>query len=282
MIGRDGYPPGVPCWIDTEQPDPSAAIAFYGGLFGWQFEDRIPPGAPGRYAVAQLQGLDVAAVASADPGAGPPVWNTYVWVDDVEATTSVAARAGGAVLAGALDVGPAGRMAVIADPSGAPLRLWQAGTNRGAGIVNAPGTWNWSNLHTPDVDAARAFYAAVFGWAALDVEIGGGTATMWRRPGYGDFLEVLEPGLRSRQDADGVPPGFADAIAWVMPAADGEEPRWSVTFAVDDTDAVVQRALDLGGEVRVAPFDAGPVRAADLADPQGTGFSVNSYDPSRI
>jgi predicted enzyme related to lactoylglutathione lyase len=40
---RDGYIPGVPCWIDTSQPDPKAAVSFYGGLFGWEFEDVMPP-----------------------------------------------------------------------------------------------------------------------------------------------------------------------------------------------------------------------------------------------
>jgi uncharacterized protein len=64
MFERDGYPPGVSCWIDTGRQDPERAVAFYGRLFGWAFEDRIPAGAPGRYFVAQLRGLDVAAVGS--------------------------------------------------------------------------------------------------------------------------------------------------------------------------------------------------------------------------
>src|SRR5438067_11874800 len=86
MPERDGYIPGVPCWVDTSQPDPQAAAEFYGGLFGWTFEDVMPPGAPGKYLVARLRGGDVAAV-SAQPDGAPPaaVWNTYIWVESADA-----------------------------------------------------------------------------------------------------------------------------------------------------------------------------------------------------
>ena len=75
------YPHGVTCWIDTGQPDPEAAARFYSGLFGWTLTDAVPPGAPGSYLIATLDGQDVAAIA---PGAGTPSWNTYVAVDDVD------------------------------------------------------------------------------------------------------------------------------------------------------------------------------------------------------
>src|SRR5512134_3319012 len=111
MIERDAYPPGVPCWVDTGQPDPDAAAAFYGGLLGWEFEDRMPAGAPGRYLVATLRGRDVAAVGSQMRGMPPvPAWTTYVAVDDADAAVARAAQAGGAVLAEPFDVGDAGRM----------------------------------------------------------------------------------------------------------------------------------------------------------------------------
>ena len=58
---RDGYIPGVPCAVDTSQPDPEAAVDFYGGLFGWEFEDVMPPESEGRYFIARLRGRDVAA-----------------------------------------------------------------------------------------------------------------------------------------------------------------------------------------------------------------------------
>ncbi|MDQ4096692.1 MAG: hypothetical protein M3144_02325 [Actinomycetota bacterium] len=70
-LERDGYPPGVPCWVDTAQRDPEAARDFYEAVFGWQFEDRMPTEGPGHYFVAQLRGRDVAAVGSQPPGAPP-------------------------------------------------------------------------------------------------------------------------------------------------------------------------------------------------------------------
>jgi predicted enzyme related to lactoylglutathione lyase len=92
--------PGVPCWIDTAQPDPEAAVAFYGGLFGWAFEDRMPIDAPGRYFVAQLHDRDVAAVGSQPEGhAAPPAWSTYVWVESADAAAAKAQDAGGKILA---------------------------------------------------------------------------------------------------------------------------------------------------------------------------------------
>jgi uncharacterized protein len=71
MLERDGYPPGVPCWVDTAQPDPEAAVRFYSGLFGWEFEDRMPEGSAGQYHVGQLRGRDVAGVGSQPDGMPP-------------------------------------------------------------------------------------------------------------------------------------------------------------------------------------------------------------------
>jgi predicted enzyme related to lactoylglutathione lyase len=108
--------PGVPCWIDTAQPDPEAAVAFYGGLFGWAFEDRMPIDAPGRYFVAQLHDRDVAAVGSQPEGhAAPPAWSTYVWVESADAAAAKAQDAGGEDPGTPFDVVDAGRMAALAD-----------------------------------------------------------------------------------------------------------------------------------------------------------------------
>ncbi len=76
MPERDGYIPGVPCWIDTSQSDPEAAVDFYSGLFGWEFEDVMPPESKGKYFIARLRGGDVAAVGSIPEGAPPMArWN---------------------------------------------------------------------------------------------------------------------------------------------------------------------------------------------------------------
>jgi predicted enzyme related to lactoylglutathione lyase len=272
VLGRDGYPPGVPCWIDTARQDAQTAVAFYGGLFGWRVEDRMPPGAPFRYFVAQLDGRDVAAVGERPEGT--PVWNTYVGVASADEAAVRVADAGGSVLEAPFDIPGAGRMAVFADPAGAVFCVWQAREHRGAQIVNAPGTWNFSDLNTPDPEGAKAFYGAVFGWEASTL----GEFTMWRVPGYGRFLEARDPDLRRRQADAGAPPGFEDAIGWLMAATDAQA-QWAVTFAVDDADAIADRASELGGSIEMPPFDAGPARVAVLRDPEGARFTVSRYNP---
>jgi uncharacterized protein len=285
VLERDGYPAGVPCWVDTGQPDPEAAVEFYGGLFGWEFEDRMPADSPGRYFVAQLRGRDVAAVGSQPEQAPPtPGWNTYVWVDSADDTTAKVKAAGGNALMEPFDVLDAGRMAVLTDPEGAVFCVWQAKQHKGAQLVNEPGTWNFSELNTRDPEGAKAFYGTVFGWEAETLDYGEGQTTMWRLPGYGDFLERRDPDLRRRMAADGAPEGFGDAVAWLIPMTsdqypDDVPPHWNVTFAVDDADAVADRAAKLGGQVRVPPFDAPFVRMTVVSDPQGAAFTASKYVP---
>ena len=285
MLERDGYPAGVPCWVDTGQPDPEAAVEFYGGLFGWEFEDRMPADSPGRYFVAQLRGRDVAAVGSQPEQAPPtPGWNTYVWVDSADDATAKVKAAGGNALMEPFDVLDAGRMAVLTDPEGAVFCVWQAKEHKGAQLVNEPGTWNFSELNTRDPEGAKAFYGTVFGWEAETLDYGEGQTTMWRLPGYGDFLERRDPDLRRRMAADGAPEGFEDAVAWLIPMTsdqypDDVPPHWSVTFAVADADAVADRAAKLGGQVRVPPFDAPFVRMTVVSDPQGAAFTASKYVP---
>jgi predicted enzyme related to lactoylglutathione lyase len=288
VLDRDGYPPGVPCWVDTAQPDTDAALAFYSGLFGWEFEDRMPPDAPGNYFVGRLHDRDVAAVGSQMEGAPPmPVWNTYIAVDSADDVATRVTKAGGTTLAESFDVLEAGRMAVFADPSGAVFSVWQAKEHKGAQLVNEPGSWNFSDLNTRDVERALAFYGDVFGWVAGSVEGAGMEFTFLRLPGYGDFLEKRDPDLRARQDEIGAPPGFEDVVAGMMPMTsdrfpDDVPPHWSVTFAVDDTDASAARATELGGTLIAPPLDAGPTRIAVVQDPQGAVFTVSKFDPDRL
>jgi predicted enzyme related to lactoylglutathione lyase len=274
-LRRDGFPPGVPCWVDVTVPDPPAAAAFYAGVFGWELEETVP----GRAFVGRLRGLEVAGVSSQFTGAPPaPAWNTYIAVEDADASAARVASAGGRVVVAPLDVAGAGRTAVCRDPAGALFRLWQPGTRKGAELVNAPNTWNWSNLNTADPEGAAAFYGDVFGWDAVPVDFGGYRVTMWRLPGYADFLEQFDPDLRRRHAEHDTPEGFSDAIGWLLPLGGAETPHWSVAFTVEDADAIAARAEALGGRVQVAPHDLGPgVRLAILADPQGAVFSVSTY-----
>lgn len=262
MSGSRTYPAGVPCWVDTDQPDPAAARGFYGGLFGWEFTEV----APDAYYIATLDGADVAAV-----GAGEPGWNTYVAVDSADDAAARVTSLGGSVLSGPQDAGPGGRTATCADPRGVRFRLWQPRRRPGAQVVNAPGSWNFSYLDGPA--PAQDFYEELFGWVA-DVP---GVPGMWRRPGYGEHLAAtVDPGIAERQAS--APEGFADAVAGVRPGT-GDD-GWSVAFTVADRDAALSTALDLGATVVVAPAEDEWTRTVTVRDPQGAVLTLSQFAPA--
>jgi predicted enzyme related to lactoylglutathione lyase len=247
MSDRTDYAAGVPCWVETLRPDPEPAVAFYGGLFGWTFSE----GGPREYRYALVDGLRVAGVA-----AGPLSWNTYIRVDDVTEARK-RAEAAGAMAIATIDRRPAGRLSMLADPTGAPFGIWEAGERRGAQRVNAPGTWTMSSLHTPDPERAAAFFGTVFGWRAETL----GALTMFRLPGYDG-----EPGQP-------IPP---DAVAVMARAVEGMPAHWNVNFRVADTTATVARATELGGAVMGTPVDTPGMRSAVITDPGGAVFSISS------
>jgi hypothetical protein len=279
MAERDGYIAGVPCWIDTSQPDPDAACSFYGALFGWEIEDAMPPGSPGRYFRARIRGGEVAAIGSIPEGAPrTATWNTYIWVDNADETAAKAEAAGGTVAMAPFDVMDAGRMAVLTDPDGAALCLWQPNNHKGAQVVNEHGSLNFNTLTTRDQSAAEAFYGAVFGWQTLVTPAG----VMWTLPGYGDHLEEKNPGLREQMGQMGAPEGFIDVVAALDLIAGGgsdSSAHWGVTFAVDDAAAVAAKARELGGQVVRGPVDAPWAKVAVINDPQGASFIASQFAP---
>jgi uncharacterized protein len=261
------YPHGVPSWVEAAVPDLEAAQRFYGELLGWTFERT------GGHTVARLDGRDVAGLSATSGGAS---WSTYIAVDDADAAVAAIARAGGRVLAEPADVDSAGRTATCADPAGAEFRLWQAGRRLGAQAVNGPGNWNFSDLHTPDPAGATAFYSAVFGWEVDDVGFG----RLVRAPGYGDHLaSTVDPDIRSRQDGVGAPPGFADAVAWLVPQDPGAPAHWHVMFAVADRDDAAETVWRLGGEV-TSTDDNEWTRIAEVRDPWGATFTASQFAPA--
>ncbi|MGQ0826416.1 MAG: VOC family protein [Actinomycetota bacterium] len=250
MSERNEYVPGTPSWVDLQTSDPTAAKQFYASLFGWDGYDENDMGGGASYSMATRRGRHVAAIAPLPPQPGiPPHWNTYVTVSDVDAITARAGDAGGAVVMPPMDVMDAGRMSVVADPTGATIALWQAKNHIGAGIVNEHGAFTWSELLTPDVETAAAFYGTVFGWETQ------------KFPEMGNYTVFNLGG----QGIGGAPP-MADA---------NTPPHWLVYFQVDDADATVATAKQLGASVLLEPMDIPTVgRFATLADPQGAVFSV--------
>ena len=233
---------------------------------------RTPPGT-----ASTLGGLDAVGLGESDALGGAvegPTWNTYVAVHDADAVAGRVLAAGGGVLAGPVDVGPAGRWAACVDATGVPFRLWQAGRRLGAQVVNTPGAWNFSDLHTADLEASTAFYTAVFGWSFDDL----GFATMIRQPGYGDHLEATsDPDIHTRQAASGTARlRGRDRLAGYD--GHGEQPHWHVSFTVFDRDATAAAAEQLGGSV-LSRSDSEWTREAVLRDPQGAVFTVSQFTP---
>ena len=259
MSDRGHYPAGVPCWIDTAQPNPEAALDFYGALFGWEFAGpgAMPGDPPGRYYVARVRGKDVAGIGSQLPGSPTtPGWMTYIAVKSADAAADRARGAGAAVVAGPFDAPPAGRMAVIQDPAGARLAVWEAGRRQGAQLVNEPSAWAMSLLATRDPDRAKAFYHDVFGWETDEFAPG---ASLFRLFGYVGG-EPTQPVPRD--------------VVGVMTELD-QDAAWNVDIWVTDVNATAARAAELGGGVVIAPGENPGFLNAVLTDPQGATLSVS-------
>lgn len=270
------YPQGVPSWVDVETGDIETTTAFYGGLLGWTFTEATPPDAEFRYLIAQLDGQDVAGVGgpvSSAPDSPAPGWNTYIAVDDAEDAAARIEAAGGAVVRGPADGGPGGVSVIAADPAGVQFRLWQARRRLGAQVANVPGAWNFSELRAADPSVVAPFYTEVFGWELQDA----GATTLLRQPGYGAHLrDTIDPGIYERQAAIGDDGSFADAIAWMGPAGDGERPHWHVRFTITDRDAAAAVTERLGGTVR-GRHDTDWTREATIADPHGAEFTISQF-----
>ena len=245
----DKHEHGVPSWVDLGSPDTGAAEQFYAALFGWEIEQGPPES--GGYAMAKLRGRNVAGL-SPQQNPGPPVWSTYINVDDADAVAAAVTSAGGAVVMPPMDVLDAGRVAFFRDPLGAFIGVWQPGTHAGAQTVNEAGAFCWCELLTTDVERAKEFYSEVFGWEFETSEVGGGAYT------------EIKAGGRSVAGLMTKPPS--------MPAE--APPMWAVYFGVGNVDESVQRVTELGGNVIMEPQTIEPGRFAVVADPQGAPFGV--------
>jgi predicted enzyme related to lactoylglutathione lyase len=264
MSERTNYPIGAPCWVDTFQPDPQAAARFYGELFGWHFDDPrpMPGGLGGHYMAARIRGRLVAGVGQAPDSASTALWSTYVRVASIENTLSRLGEAGGALAIGPFDAGRDGRLAVLTDPTGVPFGLWQAAEREGAQLVNEPGTWAMSVLHTPNPQRAQSFYGTLFSWKLEAVP--GAPLAFWRLPGYvgGEPVQAMP----------------RDVVAVMSPSDETSDvpPHWAVNFRVSDVDATGEHAVVLGGQLLLPPTDAPGLRSAVIADPQGGVIAISA------
>jgi uncharacterized protein len=248
MVTRSAaWPEGTPCWVDLGVDDVAQAIEFYSGLFGWQAE--IGPPETGGYAMCRKDGKSAAGIGQRQNKDVPIVWTTYLAVDDVDKSTSKVTEAGGHVLAEPFDVVDFGRMSFVADPTGAAFGMWQTNKHIGAEIANEDSTLSWNELNTRDLDGAKAFYGAVFGYTYDEV------------PGPYAMLKV------NGATAGGMGP--------MAPGTPDEVPaHWLTYFQVANTDAAVAKVGELGGNVIAPAVDTEYGRIAIVTDNQGAMFAL--------
>jgi predicted enzyme related to lactoylglutathione lyase len=246
MGERDSYAPGAFCWVDLATTDGAAATTFYAGLFGWDPQE--PVAEAHGYTMLQLAGRDVAALyeqGEEEREAGvPPHWSSYISVIDVDETAAQVEGLGGRLLAGPYDVFDSGRMAVIADPTGALVSLWQANRHAGAGLVNDPGCLTWNDLATPDPAAAAAFYEGLLGWEVTEVADGYSTIANEGTSNGGIRRETELP------------------------------PHWLPYFTTRSTADTAAAAREGGATVLTDGLEVPAGRIALLLDPQGAPFAV--------
>ena len=262
MPTMSDYTPGTPCRIDLSTTDLDAAKKFYTAVLGWSDYD-VSPEEAGFYTMPRMKDQSVAGMMTQSDDEKkmgvPPHWNTYVRVDSADDAAKKAKDLGAMVVVEPMDVMDVGRMAVFLDPEGAGICVWQPNQFPGAGIVNEPGAFIWSELYTKDLAAAKKFYSALFGWNTETNET------------LGNYTE-LKVGDRTFG-------GMMTITAEMGPIP----PNWLIYFAVDDADAAVEAANKAGGSAMMGPMDIPKVgRIAVLADPQGAVFAVIKTDRKSV
>ncbi|HET6877372.1 MAG TPA: VOC family protein [Jatrophihabitans sp.] len=241
------FPAGAPCWIELTTNHADRSREFYPALFGWTAEEPSPEF--GGYFMFFKDGVPIAGGMPVPDGmALPDSWNVYLNVEDARKTLEVATAHRASITVEAMDVADLGTSAVIDDPSGARIGLWQPNTFAGFGVLGQPGAPAWFELLSLDYDTAVPFYREVFGWDAQ---------TMADSPQFRYTTLGRDDGARA---------GIMDAAGMRDERGAGE---WSVYFAADDTDAVLARVRELGGAV-VRPAEDTPYgRLAVATDPTG-------------
>ena len=255
MGKRERYEPGTFCWVDLATTDPAGAKAFYSELFGWEAED-TPAGEAGIYTMLRLDGDEVCALYKMDPAQSEqgvsPYWFSYVSVESADAAVARARELGGVVYSEAFDVLDSGRMAVIGDPTGAVLGVWQPRGHIGADRVNDPSCFTWNELQSRDPGTAAAFYAELFDWETETIEENG-------QPVYVTIRNA----------------GHTNGGIMPMTEQHGDAPPyWLTYFTVPSSEGAISKAQELGGEALAGPLDIGAGRISVLRDPQGATFAI--------
>lgn len=264
MITTD-FVPGSPCWLDLGIPDIDAAAAFYRAVFGWNHRSFGPEA--GGYGAFELDGRTVGALGPLSEEAARPAWTIYFTTEDADAAARSTEQLGGAVRTAPTDVGEAGRLAQLTDATGARFAVWQPFATTGLEATDEPGTLCWTELFTTDVDAAKDFYGALFGWRTQDMPLPGGAGAYSLISPYRGGQERMQGGMMRLS---------AEELAPV-----GGRPYWHPVFGSADCDATVAEVTAGRGSVQTGPEDVENVgRVAVCVDPWGADFVVLTPEES--
>jgi uncharacterized protein len=252
------YAPGAPCWAELVTTDVEAARKFYGEVLGWS-EYEIGGPEMGNYSTPKVSGQMAAGIATQQDEEKkmgvPPHWNTYISVESADDAAKKAQDLGATVIAEPFDVMDLGRMAVLLDPVGAAICVWEPKSTIGSEIMREPGAVTWFELDVKDTDSAKDFYTKWLGWKANE---------------HKEPVEYTEWQLGSES---------VGGMLKVTPDMGDIPPMWAVFFEVPDTDDAVAKAKKAGGQVFVEPMDVPAGRFSVLADPQGAVFYVMKSTP---
>ncbi len=255
MPVRNDFKPGQFCWIDIAAHDLPAAAAWYSELFGWTEAPQESYGGP-PYAFFMKGDAPAAAggqMSDEMMAQGiPPMWNSYVRVDDCVASEAKAASLGATITVPTMEVPGHGKLCFLLDPSGSSIAMWQDFGNGPGVCVAEPGSLSWNELMCRDVAAAREFYGQLFGWEFQDMPMEGVNYTVIQAGGV---------------DTGGMMPMDGEQF-------DGVPNHWMVYFAVGDCEATAARVAESGGTIIVPPTKIPVGKFSVLLDPQGGGFSV--------
>jgi uncharacterized protein len=264
MGKRSSHAPGTFSWADLATGDPGRAKEFYAGLFGWDYSE-LDAGGGATYIEASVGGDAVAGLYEQAEGqaaeGAPASWRSYVTVESSEATAWRADELGGDVRTDPHDVGDAGRMAVLADPTGAIFGIWEPRESIGAHRVNDPGCMTWNELSTTEPGTAIDFYSSLFGWRIQPLDTGGGPP-YWSI-GHEGAASGRNGSMRELSEAEG---------------SQGVPPNWMPYFTVESAAATSKRAASAGGSVIAAPLDIPTGRIAVLRDPEGAALGIFEGD----
>lgn len=250
---------GTSAWIDFSAHNFAAVKEFYTELLGWKFEqlgDEFNSYNLIRNGDALVGGaMDVSGMTCPMGQEVPATWSVYLTVDDVDARLAKATAHGATVAMPAEDIGDSGRMAMIFDPTGAPISMWEPRDLDGYDFTGQPGSPVWFELMTHKFDDAVAFYKAVF-----DANL----VPMTEQMDCDSFRYVTN--------------GPEDKASWGLGDATGVMPEgaggWRVYLGVEACDAAVEKVAKLGGKLLDGPVDSPFGRIATIADPDGATFQI--------